>query len=365
MIRSSLVWISISWIILATLLIILICIGFTTLPFLSTKLNSSSESQRSPILISSSSHQILSCVQDNVEVLNFTSFASEKNAPLLSQNDPRLLPSTDSPSKNQHLLAVIIPYRNRWNQMLVLNLLLGKFLRNQGIQYRMFAINQTDSFRFNRGALMNVGVHIAMKFGCDYVALQDVDLIPAHHSLSYDYPKQEGVYHVSPNDLYLQYSRAPDFFGGISVMRVSSYLKMDGFSNLFWGWGKEDEEFLRRLNSNLSANFTRQRPPRRNESAASENEIYFYHFHGDEVPRDKRSLSYGVPNAQFSGFHDLEYKCKRMYVLDEKELSVKDLVVVDVELPCNMTRSPNCDEEYVKELMEKERKEKEEKMKAS
>jgi len=298
--------------------------------------------------ISESPSRILSCTKNNVEVIDISSVAVDRNAPVI-QNDPRIPPISN---RSDHLLGVIIPYRNRWIQLLALNLLLGKFLRKQGVKYRMFAINQSDSYRFNRGSLMNTGVHIAMKYGCDYVALQDADLIPVHDSLSYGYPK-EGVYHVSPKDLHVLYARAPDFFGGIAVVRVSSYLKMNGFSNLFWGWGKEDEDFLRRFNAHASSRFTRQRPPRRAESGA-ENEIYFYHFHGDEIPRDKRTLSRGTPNAHLSGYTDLEFECKRMYILDEPELGIKDLIIVDVELTCNFTKSPNCDDEYAEALVQKQ-----------
>mmetsp|Transcript_778 Transcript_778/g.1423 ORF Transcript_778/g.1423 Transcript_778/m.1423 type:complete len:237 (-) Transcript_778:52-762(-) len=180
--------------------------------------------------------QILSCSASNsVEVTDLNSFSTQTNSPLLLQNDPRILtkPTSSNPDE-QHHLCVIIPYRNRWVQLLVLNHLLGRFLRNQGIQYRMFAINQSDSYRFNQGSLMNVGVQVAIKYGCDYIALHDVDLIPVHRTLSYQYPK-EGVYHVSPNDLWLQYQTLREFLGGIAIMTVSSYLQIDGFANLYWG----------------------------------------------------------------------------------------------------------------------------------
>jgi len=135
--------------------------------------------------------------------------------------------------------------------------------------------------------------------------------------------------------------------------------------------GHEDEEFRNRINNEVRrslrgeskvSNFTRTRPPRRNETG-SEFDTFFFHFHGDETKRDKRSTHRDPPHTQQSGYHDLEFLCTRMYVLDEAELNYKDLIIVDVELQCNRSRSPNCDEEYVKfraqqELAEKEAKQK-------
>mmetsp|Transcript_774 Transcript_774/g.1414 ORF Transcript_774/g.1414 Transcript_774/m.1414 type:complete len:369 (-) Transcript_774:778-1884(-) len=310
--------------------------------------------------------QILSCSASNsVEVTDLNSFSTQTNSPLLLQNDPRILtkPTSSNPDE-QHHLCVIIPYRNRWVQLLVLNHLLGRFLRNQGIQYRMFAINQSDSYRFNQGSLMNVGVQVAIKYGCDYIALHDVDLIPVHRTLSYQYPK-EGVYHVSPNDLWLQYQTLREFLGGIAIMTVSSYLQIDGFANLYWGWGREDDEFLRRVRMHLSENFTMQRPPRRNESG-SENDEYFTHLHGNESPRDKRTmwLLPDLEDVKVNGYKHVQFKCKRMYVMDEPDMVDKDLIIVDVELMCNTTLSPYCDEAYVEAVLKKKEMEEKEAKKA-
>jgi len=228
----------------------------------------------------------------------------------------------------------------------------------------MFAVNQSDSYRFNRGSLMNAGVHTAIKYGCDYIALHDVDLIPVHRTLSYQYPK-EGVYHVSPNDLWLQYQTLREFLGGIAIMTVSSYLQIDGFANLYWGWGREDDEFLRRVRMHLSENFTMQRPPRRNESG-SENDEYFTHLHGNESPRDKRTmwLLPDLEDVKVNGYKHVQFKCKRMYVMDEPDMVDKDLIIVDVELMCNTTLSPYCDEAYVEAVLKKKEMEEKEAKKA-
>ena len=36
-------------------------------------------------------------------------------------------------------------------------------------------------------------------------------------------------------------------FGGVSAMRVDHFVKTNGFSNRYWGWGGEDDDIYKRL----------------------------------------------------------------------------------------------------------------------
>ena len=38
-----------------------------------------------------------------------------------------------------------------------------------------------------------------------------------------------------------------DIFGGVSAMTVDQFKLVNGFSNLFWGWGGEDDDMANRL----------------------------------------------------------------------------------------------------------------------
>lgn len=44
-------------------------------------------------------------------------------------------------------------------------------------------------------------------------------------------------------------SRLPyrDIFGGVSALTKEQFLKLNGFSNLFWGWGGEDDDMAKRI----------------------------------------------------------------------------------------------------------------------
>lgn len=91
-------------------------------------------------------------------------------------------------------LAVIVPYRDRFEELLLFVPHLKKFLVAKKIPHHIFAINQVDQFRFNRGALINVGFQYQRgKF--DYIAIHDIDALPLSKQLPYDCPKH-GVTHL-------------------------------------------------------------------------------------------------------------------------------------------------------------------------
>ena len=37
-----------------------------------------------------------------------------------------------------------------------------------------------------------------------------------------------------------------EFFGGVIAISPDHFQKTNGFSNMFWGWGSEDDDFYKR-----------------------------------------------------------------------------------------------------------------------
>jgi beta-1,4-galactosyltransferase 4 len=40
---------------------------------------------------------------------------------------------------------------------------------------------------------------------------------------------------------------SPNYFGGVVLMKRDHFIRAGGFSNRFWGWGGEDDEFRRQV----------------------------------------------------------------------------------------------------------------------
>lgn len=38
----------------------------------------------------------------------------------------------------------------------------------------------------------------------------------------------------------------PTFFGGVSGVTIDQFKRINGYSNQFWGWGGEDDDFYQR-----------------------------------------------------------------------------------------------------------------------
>ena len=48
--------------------------------------------------------------------------------------------------------------------------------------------------------------------------------------------------------LSLSFCRRPydNYFGGVTAISSEQFEQINGFSNIFWGWGSEDDDFLER-----------------------------------------------------------------------------------------------------------------------
>lgn len=141
-------------------------------------------------------------------------------------------------------LAVLVPFRERFEELLQFVPHMNLFLNKQKIPHHIFILNQIDRFRFNRASLINVGF-LYTKNNYDYIAMNDVDMLPLNENLTYAYPKY-GPFHVASPELHPKY-HYPTFIGGILLVNREHFELVNGMSNKYWGWGLEDDEFYVRL----------------------------------------------------------------------------------------------------------------------
>lgn len=145
---------------------------------------------------------------------------------------------------NKPKLAILVPFRDRFEELLQFAPHMHKFLEQQEIPNHIFVLNQVDRYRFNRASLINVGF-LYTKFNFDYIAMHDVDLLPLNINLRYEYPKN-GPFHVAAPALHPKY-HYKTFVGGILLVNREHFELMNGMSNKYWGWGLEDDEFYVRI----------------------------------------------------------------------------------------------------------------------
>lgn len=109
---------------------------------------------------------------------------------------------------------MLVPFRNRFEELLQFAPYIDKFLTDQGINHHIFVLNQVDSYRFNRASLINVG-YLYTKIQYDYIAMHDVDLLPMNKQLKYFYPNQP--FHIAAPELHPRY-HYEKFIGGILLI---------------------------------------------------------------------------------------------------------------------------------------------------
>ncbi|KAL4132853.1 hypothetical protein QTP88_009935 [Uroleucon formosanum] len=217
----------------------------------------------------------------------------------------------------RYKIAIIVPYRNRLANLCSFLLNMHLFLTKQQLDYTIFIIEQFDNGLFNRAMLMNVGFTEALKlhdFDCFF--FHDVDLIPENDRNIYSCPDQPR--HMSVAIDKFNY-RLPyvDLFGGVISMSRTHFQLVNGFSNMFWGWGGEDDDMASRVKAH-DLNITRYHP-----------DIARYHMltHAQQKANPKRyeKLYSGRKRFKTDGLNNLEYRVKAL-----KQLPLFTYLLVDL-----------------------------------
>lgn len=155
-------------------------------------------------------------------------------------------------------LMIIIPFKGDRHSASFSGLCdhLPAHLSSKGIEFRMIAVNQSDSHPFNRAALVNAAYAMLAQSAASssgllshlrrftYLAVHDIDRFPVRRNISC-LPYTQNYYEDPGNTPRVLHPTS--YTGGVLVIRRSLFEAVNGFSNLFWGWGHEDNEFYMRL----------------------------------------------------------------------------------------------------------------------
>ncbi|XP_043256614.1 beta-1,4-N-acetylgalactosaminyltransferase bre-4-like isoform X2 [Colletes gigas] len=197
-------------------------------------------------------------------------------------------------------VAIILPYRNRQTQLTIFMNYIHPFLQAQNLDYRIFVIEQSPMREFNRAKLFNVGYTEATKandFHC--FIFQDIDLIPQNPDNIYACTKMPR--HMSSSVNTFRYNLPyTGLFGGAIALTRKQFERVNGFSNVFYGWGGEDDDFYSRLQSR-GFQVTRFGP-----SIAQ----YYMLTHKKEPPSSARfeNLETSARRYETDGISNLEYR---------------------------------------------------------
>lgn len=145
--------------------------------------------------------------------------------------------------------AIVIIYRDREKQLKIFLSYMHYFLQEQRLCYRIFVVEQNNNKAFNRAKLFNIGATVAMDLNYTCLILQDVDLLPLNKANLYACSKKPR--HMSSClDTFRFNLPYKGLFGGAIAILSDQFEKVNGFSNLYDGWGGEDDDLLKRLQSN-------------------------------------------------------------------------------------------------------------------
>lgn len=200
-------------------------------------------------------------------------------------------------------VAIIIPYRNRYDQLKIFLRHMHPFMQRQQLYYRIFVIEQMSTDEFNRAGLFNIGYRMALQYFSEFdcMILSDVDLLPENDYNSYGCPYSP--MHLSVAIDYADYELLYDHnFGGVSSFKRQDYERVNGMSNLYSGWGGEDDDLYDRI---TEAGFMLYRPSQKNGTYTS---VTVNHYRSSEPnPFRKQILRYSKYRMFVDGLNTMKY----------------------------------------------------------
>jgi hypothetical protein len=140
-------------------------------------------------------------------------------------------------------LSIIVPYRNREEHLKTFLKIIKEKINVSN--YDILIVEQDNEKPFNRAKLLNIGFDLK-KDESDYFCFHDVDMMPEESDYSYVEQPTHGISGLKPYGYGLS---SKSYYGGVNFFNKEDFIKVNGYSNEFWGWGGEDNDLLDRVKS--------------------------------------------------------------------------------------------------------------------
>ncbi|CAB4023846.1 beta-1,4-N-acetylgalactosaminyltransferase bre-4-like, partial [Paramuricea clavata] len=187
--------------------------------------------------------ELVRCLQVNQSVPNMEDIASSWDEVNWVFNGGAWRPVTCQAASK---VAIIIAYRDRYAQLKIFLRHMHPILKRQLLDYRIIVVEQNSDALFNKGMLFNIGYKEALRlhdFQC--FVFHDVDLL---------LEDDRNYYGCALNPRHLSVAvdkfgyRLPYFTicGGVVSFTKEQFEKINGYSNIYWGWGGEDDDLYQR-----------------------------------------------------------------------------------------------------------------------
>eukprot|EP00127_Corallochytrium_limacisporum_P001067 Clim_evm5s37 gene=Clim_evmTU5s37 len=197
-----------------------------------------------------------------------------------------------------------------------------------------------DNHHYNRGGVFNLGAIVADRIGCDHISTHDIDILPRGNLMDWNRFPYVHQHFTGKEVVFNSAKRSETLFGGIHKMSMDEFKDIHGFISVFWGWGYEDDNFLRRTRKKKYGVENPNVAPV--SDPLSDYSEYWIHDHDDdERPRFKENHR---KHAQFEDQFGYGWKTLRWTQLDIKKQSASgyEFVVASAKFYCDIEVSPWC-----------------------
>ncbi|CAF2274167.1 unnamed protein product [Rotaria magnacalcarata] len=201
----------------------------------------------------------------------------------------------------RHKIAIIVPYRDRWDILRGFLYHMHEILQRQQLDYRIYVCEQAFDKIFNKGIVMNGCFKeiLNLEPNTPCFIMHDVDLLLIDDRNMYTcpiYPRHLSVA-IDKFDFYLPY---PELVGGVLAMRREHYLLVNGYSTNYWGWGGEDDDMYQRV---VKKQLIVERPP-----ASIARYKMLKHTHQKLNPARMKVLRTAQRRIDSDGVNNVKYK---------------------------------------------------------